>query len=146
MNELITQLTNNRHKFIEIINKYPVQKINEIIFDKWSLKNIIAHLSGWDVFTVNCLQNFKQGKTVDWGEEIDEFNQKSIEIRKNFSWKQTYDEFIEISQKNIEEYQSLTNFQMNQLIWPNREITPTSFLKIDIDHYREHLKSINSKL
>ncbi|OGL53247.1 hypothetical protein A3K55_02015 [Candidatus Shapirobacteria bacterium RBG_13_44_7] len=142
----VDNLKSLRKELIDTIDAFPVAKREEILFDKWSLKDIIAHLSGWNIFTTESIQKFKSGNLSLWGGKVCDFNQKSINHRQHFNWQQTYDEFINSSREMIQEYESLSPDLSNQKIWPDKNYTSAKFLKIDINHYQEHLEKIKEQL
>jgi len=142
----IKKLFQLRQQIINIIHQFPADKRQVILFDQWSLREILAHLSGWDVFTAESVEKFKSGKLPVWGGKINIFNQKSLEQREKLTWTEIYNEFIASSQKMIDQYQSIDDKLWNQKIWPDKSYTPAKFLKIDIDHYQDHLEEIKKKI
>lgn len=141
--DLIEDLKSARSKLISAINNFQKDMIHDKLFDDWSLKDVVAHLSGWDQLTVKSIKLFLKNKVPDWGGEINDFNKISVEKRKSWSWTKVYNEFLTISQKNIDAYESIPLTRFDEYIWKNKKYTPRKFLKIDIHHYeKEHLPQI----
>lgn len=147
MNGLVTELSTARENVINTVNKIDPKKADEVILGTWNLKDIIAHLSGWANHQIAVLRAIKSNKTPsDYG-NVDEYNCQSTESRKNKSWEEIYKEFKEKSGQLVKEYESLTDINWKQLIWPNRKTTPEKFVKIEIKHYQEtHLPQIKKLL
>jgi len=146
MKSQVLELKTLRQKLIDIINKYSAEKREQILFDQWSLKEVLAHLCGWDKLTAEVLINLKTGRLSIWGKSVDEMNKDSIELRKNKTYQEIYNEYIANSQDMINAYESLPDPLWDKPLYPDKKFSPTKFLKIDIDHYSEHLEVIKQKL
>jgi hypothetical protein len=142
-NKLILELKKVRLELISAIDKFPKEKREEILFDKWSLKDILSHLSGWDKFTIQKINEFLNGKIPRWEISIDKFNDLNVTKNKNKPWNEIYDEFVKLSLQNIKSYKIIPTTKHDSLIWKDKKYTPKKFLMIDIDHYKnEHLSKI----
>lgn len=135
MADLIKQFEEARLDFLETLEKFPKDRVEEKLFGEWNLKDVIAHFSGWDKYFTDSLKFLKEGKEIPkWG-TINEFNEKSVQLRKTHDWKKIYQEFVKAGQNFIEEYKDIPKELQNKLLWPNKKYTPLKFLKINIDHY-----------
>lgn len=124
----------------EIIDAFPLEKREKILFGRWSLKDIVAHLNHWAEHDLMCFKALKEGKEPYWMPDVDDYNAEGVEIRKNKSWKDVYNEFNSLLGQVINEYETLPNDLWKKKFWKNRKFTPLKFLKVDIDHYKsEHL-------
>jgi hypothetical protein len=147
INKLLDDFVKVRKEFIRTIDKFPENKRSWILFGKWSLKDILAHLSGWDKLTVESIEIFRKGEIPKWGLGVYDFNKKSVNERKRWSWKKIYKEFVDLQEEIINAYKSIPKEKYNQKIWTNRNETPLDFLRIDINHYKkEHLPEIKREL
>lgn len=146
MNPQIKELQNLRQQLIDTTSRFSEKKRLSLLFDKWSLKDVLAHLSGWDALTVELIEKFKIDEPPTWIDKINIFNQNSLDQRKSLTWEEIYKEFVSVSQKNIDQYLSIDNQLWNKKIWQNKSYTPSKFLKIDIDHYQEHLDEIKNHI
>ena len=146
MTKEIEKLSQLRTELIKLIDDFPVDKRLEILFDKWSLKDVLAHLCGWDRLTADALTNLNQGKQSEWGKGVNEMNADNVAKRKERNWDEVYKEFINNSQDMINKYSSLADDLWDKPLYPNKKFSPAKFLKIDIDHYQEHIEAIKSKL
>jgi hypothetical protein len=147
MNELIEQFKEARSEFIDLINMFPPKRRPDILFGQWSLKDVLAHIIGWDLYGIDCLQSLKDNKQPYWHSNIDEFNQEQILKRKNWTWQKLHQEFVSTGEKLIKEYETLPLELWNKRFWPDKRFTPRKFLEIDINHYRiEHALKIKDFL
>jgi hypothetical protein len=142
--ELLYEFKNISLELENLIQKFPSERREEIIFDKWSLKNVVSHLNHWMIHDIDCLENLIQGKEPFWEPDVEEFNQSGVEARRNKSWDEIYSEFIDLRKKTIDLYTKLPTVLQNKKFWNNKNETPTEFLKEDNAHWRdEHIASLN---
>lgn len=143
MKSLIIQFTQLRDDLVGYIQNIPLTKAEEIIFDKWSLKNIIAHLIGWDqhfIEELNHLVNHQVEKSI-W---VTIQNQNAHSIAKYCgSWDEVVNTYKTISQNLINNLLSLNQNLWNQPLFIEKiNRTPINYLKIWIKHINDHLESI----
>lgn len=144
MKTLIADFQKSSKLFQQTIDNFPVEKKEIILFDKWSLKDIIAHIVGWHKLFLMNLVNLSIGKVPqDWG-KIDDFNQKNVASNKSSSFQSVYQELIDIDQQLISQLKTLSPSEWQKKFWPNRIYTPKKILEIEIKHYQKtHLPQIN---
>lgn len=146
MQDKIDQLKKVRADILHFASQYPADKREIAIFDKWSLKDVIAHLSNWIVHDIDCLEALKEGREPYWEPDVDEFNARGVKERKSKSWNEIFDEFGNLSQKLVEIYEKLPDDLWEKDIWKGRGQTAKRFLHEDIEHWRnEHLTVIIHK-
>lgn len=128
-----------------LILKFPKEKREEVIFDKWSLKNIVSHLNHWMTHDIDCLTSLLNGQIPFWEPDVEVFNAKGIDQRKNIPWDVIFSEFVGLKGKLIELYESIDENFINKKIWPDKNQTPLRFLDDDINHWRdEHINQLES--
>lgn len=144
MTEKLIQEFKSLYKEIKkVVDKFPQDKREEILFDKWSLKDVIAHLNHWAVHNLMCFKALKEGGKPYWAPDIDEYNEQGVQIRKNRTWNDVYNEFNTLLPQIILDYETLPQDLWNKRFWENRKFTPLKFLEIDINHYKnEHLPQL----
>ena len=136
-----------KHEVKALINLFPPSRREEVMFDKWTLKDVVAHLSQWMEDDLHALNNLVQGKKSYWYPDIERFNKEGVDKRKNLSWSVVYDEFITLI-KNLEAaYTNLPVKLQESDMWENHEGTPLRSLKVDIEHWSdEHVPSLTQAL
>ena len=145
--ELVREYGEVRSEVKRLIDLFPGGVREKILFDKWNLKDVIAHLSGWDIYDTMAVKALLEGREPEWGGGVDEFNRTSTEKRKDWSFEEVYAEFISVGEELIRVSLDLPEECWEKKFWQNREYTPKSMLEIDIEHYRkEHLGELKGKL
>lgn len=143
MKKLIEDFKKTRLVFIEALDNFPEDKREAILFDKWRLKDLVAHISGWSIAGANAVRSLKKGKTPPRVESIYQFNKLNVQKRKNWSWEKVYKELVGVSREFIKEYESLPEELWKKRYWSKRSFTPLEIFKIELKHYREtHLPQI----
>ncbi len=143
----IKTLRRIRQELVELITLFPKDKKEEQLFGNWSLKDTLSHLSNWYQHDIRCLNALKKGVEPHWEPDINKFNKKGIELRKNWTWEQVYKEFIDLGDTLFKEYDTLPKGLWEKKIWKNRKHTPTIFVEDDICHFKnEHIVEIKKIL
>lgn len=140
MNRLIEDFKAARKDLISNVDNFPVDKRGTTSFDKWSLKDILIHLTGWSEYQNKVLKDFKIGKQPISTSPQDlkiSINENLVTKKEKFSWRHVYTEFIKISKGLIFQYESLTPEFWNKKIWKSKNTTPKDFIKIEINHYKK---------
>ncbi|MFZ3302007.1 MAG: ClbS/DfsB family four-helix bundle protein [Microgenomates group bacterium] len=131
----------------ELIDRYPTERRESVIFDKWSLKDVVAHLSVWLEDDVNALNNHMEGKESYWWPDVDEFNEKGVNARKELSWDEVYMEFTTLIGKLHEAYEKMPDDLFEKKMWGKHNGTPLRSINVDIEHWEgEHIPSLESNL
>lgn len=141
---LLDEFTKISEELDYLIQKFPPKQREEIVFDKWSLKNVVSHLNHWMIHDLDCLNALLANKVPYWEPEVEEFNRKGVEERSNNSWEQVYLEFVELKNNLLNLYKEIPEDLRYKKIWLDKNETPTRFLEEDIKHWRdEHITSLN---
>ena len=136
MGNLVKDFGKARKDFIILIDSFPNEKREFILFDKWSLKNIIAHLSGWAKYQTKTLKILeKRGKQEIPKGMKTSINEDFVSQREKWSWEKVYQEFLDLTGELIKKYENLP-----KEVWPDRiynggRVTAKDFIKIEIKHY-----------
>lgn len=137
---------NIQTEMIMLFNAFPADRRTDLLFDKWSLKNIVAHLNGWMVHDIECLNALLENREPFWEPDVDEFNNKGVEDRKHHSWETIHHEFVDLSTKLIGIYEALPDEVWDMPIWRGKSETAKKFLEEDIAHWgNEHLADLKEK-
>ena len=143
MNTLLNSYKEARKSFIQAVDKFPKQKREEALFDKWSLKQLITHIAGWDNCIADNVRYLKEGKEPPFYGTVNDFNAKSVETGKDWSWDKAYQKFIKGGERVIKEYESLESDLWSIPFWAGKNSTPEKFFKIVTKHYsHEHLPQV----
>src|SRR5690242_7556358 len=109
---------------------------------QWSLRDVVAHLTGWDHEATERFWRFLAGPTEDTTYDNDEFNARSVAARQHFSYQQAVKELRSVHH-GLEE--AIAAVQPEDLETESRF---AAWLEVLSTHYEEHsaqLKSIISQ-
>jgi hypothetical protein len=148
MTDIITQFQSISQDFIKAITSFPAIKIEEKLFDQWSLKDVIAHLIGWDEHFIKELDNLQKNQTEKsiWVTVPDQ-NKKSIAKYQKTNFEDLVKIYRQTSQKLTKILINLPLDLQNQPLFPNKKSrTPSKYLAIWIKHLGDHLSEIKHHL
>lgn len=138
MNNLVNEFKRARKGLFRIIKEFPEEKRELVLFDKWNLKNILSHLSGWAKYQRDSLRLFKKGRKPQFPENLKtSINEDFVYQRGKWSWNRVYQEFLKLSEELIKEYKGLPMELWEKMMNKKQQITPKDFIKIEINHYRK---------
>ena len=87
--ELLNIFVASEYEFLQVVEKLDEQlKDKEIDKDKWTPKEILSHIAGWEVEVVNQFKPILTNPDVDDNYDIDSFNKTAVEARKHLNWDQ----------------------------------------------------------
>lgn len=140
---LIEEAEKARRKVKDLIDRFPPEKRERMLFDKWSLKDVVAHLNTWMVHDIDCLENLKRGVELYWEPDVDEFNERGVGLRRSNSWVEVYAEFTSLIKKLESLYRELPEELFEVNIWKDHGETVVKFLEGDIKHLEsEHIPAL----
>src|SRR6266404_433618 len=118
-----------------LICRFPAENREEFLFDKWSLKDVVAHLNHWMVHDIKCLEDLKNGKKSYWEPDVDDYNKKGVEARKDMSWEELYEEFDDLQKRLILLYENIPEKLYEVDIFDDHKENTFTFLRGDIEHW-----------
>lgn len=143
----ILKLKEAQTAFINTVNNFPTGKRMQILFGRWGLKDILGHVSAWNLYSIQCLQDLREGKEPLWELAVNKLNARETKKRKDWSFEKVYRELVESAEKLVEAYQNLPAELWDRKLWPKRRWTPRKFLETDFKHYqKDHLPQIRKHL
>lgn len=139
MNKQIIDYQKARFSFIKLIDRFPKTKREELLFDEWSLKDMLVHLIGWAEHQIEIIRYIKQAKTVpdDVGGLKNSINTNLVAKRRGEGWSKVYKTFLNIGDELEKEYSGLTPELWKKEIWTGKGYTPCSYFQIEINHYQK---------
>lgn len=148
MNRLLKEFKTARKNLISCVNKLPKDKRGDILFNKWSLKDILIHLTGWARYQYITLRNFRMGRELISPQNLEfSINDSLVAEKRRSHWRSIYDGFIKVSDQLIAEYEDLPQRLWGKKIWKGEKTTLKEFIAIEIRHYRNtHGPQINKVL
>ncbi len=144
--EYIKKLKDAHQKLLKALNLAP----NEgYLFDKWSKKEIMAHIAGWyEEGVLGTSQILKGEKPTSFRMSIEGYNKRSVEKRKNMTVSEIQSEMINLHKQwllileNLDENR-LTHFYGTKLA--KKDINLIWIIKEAISHDLEHAEALEAK-
>lgn len=136
---LIQRLKEKRNGLESLVQKAPTDKE---IYTGWTIKELLAHLSGWDDAIIEALQAHGRGEpvktTVSTG--INAYNAKTVHTREALSLEQVLKEWKATGNLVYQELESLPNEKFNlPLVFPWGEPGTVAYLiEIFVEHDEHH--------
>jgi hypothetical protein len=141
--EQIEQFTRIRLGLSTVVSGITDEQSMAVITGEWNLRQVVAHINGWDYLTKLYLADLVLGKVPAWGGEEADINIRSIAERSNMTWPTLKREHRLLGQLVIAAYNTVPTRLWHKPIWPDHDITPEKSILDDIHHYgEEHLPQI----
>ncbi len=103
---------------------------------KWSVKDILSHIVGWEVEVIKQFKVFLTNPDVDDNYDIDSFNKSAVESRKHLSWDQIVAE-LKTAQSELSGF--LSKLTQKEIDEEKRFI---EWVDVLINHYVHHTKQL----
>jgi hypothetical protein len=140
MEELKQNYKEARANIIKAIDAFPIERREEILFDKWNLHQLLSHLNGWDEFLTKAIRSLESDAKEDFPATADGVNVDTLGKRGSMSWDEVYKEFGDSGMTIFNELDNLSEEDWNRPLWSNNDMSTKDFLNILIDHINnEHL-------
>ncbi len=82
----LTGLTQAQTEFVRVVDQLePAQRDRPGVCGEWSVQQVVAHLIGWDELFVEFIV---RPETFTPPQDVDQFNQRSVENRSGDRWDQ----------------------------------------------------------
>ena len=147
MRELVNRFAEVRRDLLETVSGFPADRAGEAVCGEWDLRCVLAHIAGWDSYFTEIATLLRAGedKIPYWG-NIEEFNEASVKKREGRAWDEVNGEFVRGGEAFIEEYAGLEKQLWHKRFWEQGDPAPAWVVKINTEHYVEHLEEIKEKL
>jgi len=135
--KLCENLSTAEKEFLQIIeNLNEKLRTKETDKDKWTPKEILSHIVGWEVEVVKQFKTFLTNPDVDDNYDIDLFNKSAVESRKHLSWDQIIAE-LKTAQAELSAF--LSNLTQKEI---DKEKRFVEWVDVLINHYVHHTKQL----
>jgi hypothetical protein len=152
--QLIADLLDARRLILELVLDLPPEKQDRVFLGAWSVRDLLAHLAGWDFTNVNAVQDIRAGRSPGVFKQYDpDWATYNAELVRRYR----REDFVEMLDSVRQSHQALIEFVQNI---PDDEIdrdfgvrspggmaiTVERFLRFEIDDEREHARQIRDWL
>ncbi len=148
--ETVSGLIEARRRIVDAASALPREKQDEVFLGTWSVKDLLAHLVGWDYANIEGVKEIIAGKTpsffAHWNPDWSAYNARLVKEYKK-------DDYAELLQSLETSHEALINFLR---LLPEEEfekdhgvrspggrpVTVANTLQAEIDDEREHYEQI----
>ena len=150
---VIKKLIKARKKILDLIRPLSKQLWEEVFLGTWSLKDLVAHLIGWDIWGLRATKEILQGKLPSYYQYYDEdwksFNDKLVNKYKKGNKNDLLVSIKNSHKKLVEELERIPDKLYNKnfnLTWKGFKVTLTSDTLTQSDDEEIHTKQIKDWL
>lgn len=144
---LVNRLKERRQEIESLLAKAPKDKE---IYTGWGLKDLLAHMSGWDDVVIEALHAHTKNEAVSTSVTtgIDTFNAKSVTPRNSLTFRQVKKEWKTTRENLVQALDDLPDEKFNQpLTFPWGEKGTVAYLiEIFVEHEEIHGKHLKEWL
>ena len=152
--QLITQLQQERADFESIIAPISEDQMVDIeLFDGWTVKDVLAHITAWEVELLHWLESVSKGTAPDlpkpgeWMPYIETFNKGTYLENRDCSLEEVKRRFDQVYKQVLTSFLSLPEDEEDDFwsIWLDGE-PPWILFATFHEHYKEHGEQIRSRM
>jgi hypothetical protein len=147
--KLIQRLDEARGEVIALLPRVELLHEKEI-YPKWTIKEMLAHMTGWDDLVIEFVGAFSRGEQpyTPAYRMIVEYNDESVETREPLDYHQTHAEWQSTRERLRKSLRSFPDERFDQIFllpWGDKG-TVTDLVDVFIHHDSTHFKHINEWL
>jgi hypothetical protein len=146
MEDTLNHYSKAREDFLEAVARFPQELREKPLFGEWNLKDIFAHIIGWESLSIEKVEAVKQGIVPEWVSDVQKQNKKAVEQYKGVSWSEVYQDLVQSGENMLSTYQLLPSYLWDKQVGPEPKFTPRHFLEEEAGHYEGHLKEIRTQM
>ncbi|KMK78112.1 DinB family protein [Alkalihalobacillus pseudalcaliphilus] len=114
---------------------------------KWSIREIVAHLYGWDQFNLDTMvPNMENQASLSVFPDHDSFNEKTLRSVENKSSYELIEMFMATREELVNALTKIEPSARFHIGEGKRAFSAESFTKIFVKHDAHHIKQIKDKL
>jgi hypothetical protein len=145
--QLIQQFNQARDEFRALL---PGMDIHMEIYPGWTIKEVLAHLAGWDDATILALEAFTSGNPppVPALLGIDLYNSQTVAERTTLDYEQIIREWEWVREKLVSILENITDENLEATIvspW-GPSMTVAELINVMTEHEEEHAEVIRGRL
>ncbi|MCB8988176.1 MAG: DinB family protein [Ardenticatenaceae bacterium] len=149
---LRAQLKATRREILSLVDVIPpAERTQRPVCGVWTMKDLIGHLTDWELVGVNGLQQLAAGQTPEFDHPItnfDEFNAANAAARLDQSWDEVWAEFTAVRQNLLDLFDQLPEVDLRRSVpapW-GRTIPAYVWMQVWMAHDHEHAVDVRHAL
>jgi len=148
--EIIKGLIEARKQIVDLASELSPEKQDEIFLGTWNIKDLLAHLIGWDYTNIESIEDIRSGESLQVLERYDpDWAQYNADLVENYG-EEDFRKLIEAIRRShqelIEFIETIPPDEIEKdfgVRAPNgKNITVESVLQFEIDDEGRHLQQI----
>jgi hypothetical protein len=144
---LLHRLEEARMKIEELLPKIDPEKE---VYPGWSIKHLLAHITGWDNTSIDVLRSHAMGcpPSIPAIHSLDKYNELTVSSREGLTYRQTLNEWRlkrQVFREIIEQLPEEKFLEPVAVPW-GRKISVTRLVDIFCHHEEEHAQDIKEWL
>jgi len=152
--EIIAGLIAARGKILEVAEALPANKRDEVFLGVWSLKDLLAHLVGWDYTNIEAVKDIRLGRTPSvfqhWDPDWVAYNARLVAEHKREDFAELLGAMRQSQQTLIDFIRTVPSDDIEKDFGirspKGKNITVEWFLQFEIDDEGRHYRQIQDWL
>ena len=142
--ELLQKINQEWEKLFTLVSSFEDNtKLEPRFVGKWSLKDLMGHISSWESVALERLGRIKRNELIEFipDEQIDEWNRKFYELRRDWKLIIVEGEFESVHARLLQEIDRIA-----ESAWDKNESKVCEWLpECTFVHYTEHRATLEQK-
>jgi len=147
--KLIERFNNLHQELIDLVSKVPIKDREIVVFDKWSLKDVLIHITAWNENDISRFNTIMEDgdPVVTWIDDLDKFNEEVVTQTRSLPWETVFNNFVESGNNLVEVARQFPSQKWSVTVDPKKEMSIEDDFGYSIEHYeKEHIPQIKSFL
>ena len=140
---LITEIGQIRNDMVDVVNKIDIAKI---IYPGWTIKELIGHITAWEIVIDKALINYQKDDAPYFlhEQDFDVFNQEAVDYRSEWTLEQVLQEWKTVRSDLVKTIKKLKEDDLDvDMVLPwGSERTVGELIEIAGEHESEHMEEV----
>jgi hypothetical protein len=138
-----TELEEVVNKLITLVDEFPIKLRDKSLFDKWTIREVVIHITGWNLQRIGELEDIIAGKEIEIINDYDLFNRQVIIQKRYQDWNAVHQDLKMSCRDLVSAFKAVPEEIALKKVWPQHSMTPAKMIQIDIEHIQdEHITQL----
>jgi hypothetical protein len=150
---LIAGMVGARKDILDAVAGFNPKQQNQVFLGEWSIKELLAHLTGWDRTYIAAVQDLQAGESPSFYAAYDEdwqtYNLNLVREYMKDDWSELISEVKESHKQLVDYLQTLTEEDLTKdwgVRYDGTPVTVARLIEAEIKDEREHLRQIKKMM
>jgi uncharacterized damage-inducible protein DinB len=152
--EIIAGLIEARRQILDAVSTLSLEKQDEVFLGSWSVKDLLAHLVGWDYANIDAAKEIRAGKPPHvlehWDPDWVKYNAELVRRYKRDNWVEQLDTIQQSHKALIEMVRTIPSEDIEKDFGvrstSGANVTVEDFLQFEIEDESRHYQQIQDWL